>query len=53
MAFFIAGGTLIVIAISIFDTARWMPKDLVDTAEGAAFGAGAGSEELTAGNAAH
>ena len=53
MASFIAGGALIVIAISIFNTARWMPKDLADDTEAAAFGAGARSEALTAGNAAH
>jgi SHS family lactate transporter-like MFS transporter len=53
MASFIAGGALIVIAISIFNTARWMPKDLADDTEAAAFGAGVGNEELRAGNAAH
>ncbi|MGX7000559.1 MFS transporter [Caballeronia sp. KNU42] len=53
MASFIAGGALIVIAISVFNTARWMPKDLADDTEAAAFRERAGSDELTAGNAAH
>ncbi|SAL21400.1 major facilitator transporter [Caballeronia udeis] len=53
MASFIAGGALMVIAISIFNTARWMPGDLADDAQEEAFGAAAGSEELTAGNAVH
>jgi SHS family lactate transporter-like MFS transporter len=53
MASFIAGGALIVIAISVFNTSRWMPKDLTDETVGAPRGGSVGEEGLAAGNAAH